>query len=299
MDLSVIIVSYNVSPYLKRCLESLVKASEGISSETIVIDNNSSDDSCEMVRSNFPGVKLIVNEKNIGFSAACNQGIKVSAGDFILLLNPDTLPEEASLVKCVGFMQSHVEAGALGARLENGRGKFLPESKRALPTPRAAFFRLSGISTLFPHSGYLNRYYLGDLDEMETNVVEVLTGAFMMIRRKVIETTGLLDEDYFMYGEDIDLSMRIMKSGFKNYYFPEVTIVHFKGKSTAGRSLVSIIHFYRAMLIFLGKHFRSEYKPYIFPIRIAIYIAAALSLLRRMITIPFTVFFSPGRKENR
>ena len=232
-----------------------MKAAENISSETIVVDNNSADGSCSMVRMNFPGVRLIRNSHNAGFSAACNQAIKVSSGRFVLLLNPDTIVEEDTFKKCLNFMKEHTDAGAVGVKMINGEGRFLPESKRSLPTPATAFFKMAGLSGLFPKSGLFNRYYLGHIDNSETTEADILSGAFMFIRREALDKTGLLDETYFMYGEDIDLSYRLINAGYKNYYYPAAKIIHYKGESTRKGDINYIVHFYRAMLIFIGSHF--------------------------------------------
>ncbi|HVN57301.1 MAG TPA: glycosyltransferase family 2 protein [Bacteroidales bacterium] len=283
MDLSVVIVSYNVRHFLEQCLRSVMKASVGISCEILVVDNNSADGSCSMVSTAFPSVKLIRNSGNPGFSAACNQAITAATGDFILLLNPDTVVEEDTFRKCITFMTDHPDAGALGVRMLNGSGRLLPESKRAFPTPSTAFFRISGLSALFPRSGYFNRYYMGDTDSSSTAEVEVLSGAFMFIRKKVLEQTGLLDESYFMYGEDIDLSYKIVKAGYKNYYYPGVKIIHYKGESAGKTGINSTLHFYKAMLVFIKSHFDNrKYRPFLAVIRLAVYFTAILALLGKI-----------------
>ena len=253
MDLTVVIVSYNVREYLRLCLISVKKASKGIDCEIFVVDNNSDDDSCSVVRKEFPDVYLIENRVNAGYAVANNQAIRLAVGKYVLLLNPDTLVEEETFVKCIGFMDTHTDAGALGVKMVNGDGEFLPESKRALPSVATAFFKSFGFSFLFPESKVLNRYYLPAIDRDETAKSEVISGAFMFIRRDILSTTGLLDEDYFMYGEDIDLSYRILKAGFFNYYFPEVRIIHFKGCSTPRHSNEDIFNFYNAMRIYVKK----------------------------------------------
>ena len=200
--------------------------------EVFVVDNNSVDGSVEMVQDRFPWVMLIANKENTGFSVANNQAIKESKGEYVLLLNPDTLVEADTFEKTVGFMDAHREAGGLGVRMVDGKGDFLPESKRSLPTPEVAFYKIFGLSSFFPKSKRFGKYHLGFLDEKNTHEVEVLSGAFMMMRKKTLDEVGLLDETFFMYGEDIDLSYRIIKGGYKNYYFPEARIIHYKGEST-------------------------------------------------------------------
>jgi len=258
MKLTVIIVSYNVSHFLEQCIKSVFKASHSLNVEIIVVDNCSEDDSVNMIRNRFPEVKLIVNPDNKGFSKANNQAIRQSDSDYILLLNPDTVLEENTLISTLGFMESHQDAGGLGIRMIDGQGNFLPESKRGLPTPWSSFCKMSHLSQIFPQSAFFNRYHAGHLSENETNKIEVLAGAFMLLRRKVLDEIGLLDEDFFMYGEDIDLSFRITKAGYFNYYFPEAEMIHYKGESTRKSSMNYVRQFYGAMLIFARKHFAGK-----------------------------------------
>lgn len=288
MELSVIIVSFNVRNFLKQCLLSVKKASENIDCEIFVVDNNSADDSCIMVEQEFPEIILLKNKVNSGFSAANNQAIKLAKGRFILLLNPDTLIENDTLIKCINFMNGHPDAGAMGVRMINGEGRFLPESKRALPTPKTAFFKIFGLSFLFPKSRLFNRYYLSHIDSLETSMAEIISGAFMLIRWEALGKTGFLDEDFFMYGEDIDLSYRLTKAGYNNYYFPETQIIHFKGKSTSRDNFTDILHFYKAMRIYVRK--RSEegkFNSWHFLIIPVIYFREGLALLNRFFRITF------------
>jgi GT2 family glycosyltransferase len=283
MELSIIIVNYNVRYFLELCLLSVRKAIENIDCEIFVVDNNSADGSCSMVKNLFPEVKLIRNEKNQGFAVASNQAIKLAAGKFILLLNPDTIVEEDTFSKCITFMNDHPDAGSVGVKMIDGKGNYLRESKRAFPTPEVAFFKIFGFASLFPESPKFNKYYLGYLDRDETNPVEILTGAFMFIKKEALDKVGLLDESFFMYGEDIDLSYRLIKAGYKNYYYPDVTIIHYKGQSTKKGNINYIIHFYRAMLIFLMKHFTGKGKNiYLILIKAAIWFRASASLLKRL-----------------
>jgi GT2 family glycosyltransferase len=284
MELSVIIVSYNVRHFLEQCLISVYKALAGINNEVFVVDNNSADSSCAMVISRFPEVRLIVNHENRGFSAANNQALRLATGRYILLLNPDTLVEEEIFNKCIGFMDGHPDAGAAGVMMIDGKGRFLPESKRAIPTPGTAFFKMFGFARLFPHSGLLNRYYLGNLDNNTTAQAEVISGAFMFIHHEAFQKTGSLDEEYFMYGEDIDYSYRLIKSGFINYYYPDAKILHYKGESTIKEDLSVLLNFYRAMLIFVRKHSNSgSHKSFIFLVQTAIFFRAGLSMLKKII----------------
>jgi GT2 family glycosyltransferase len=281
--LSVIIVSYNVTHFLEQCLSSVLSAtplSEKV--EIIVVDNNSLDDSCAMVLQKFPEVQLIQNKTNTGFSAANNQGIKESSGEFVLLLNPDTVIAEDTLELCLSFMEKTPDCGALGVKMIDGSGAFLPESKRGLPTPIVSFYKIFGLSKLFPKSETFGQYHLKFLGENEINPIDVLSGAFMFIRKTALEKAGLLDETFFMYGEDVDLSYRIQKAGFQNFYFPKTTIIHYKGESTKRNSLKYVKTFYQAMLIFAEKHFAVKFgKLFGILIHVAVYIRAFLSAARR------------------
>lgn len=282
--IAVIIVNYNVAYFLEQCLNSVAKAAEQEPAEVWVVDNNSVDGSVEMVREKFPWVKLIANKDNKGFSKANNQAMELSSCAYQLLLNPDTVIEEDTLKKVVAYMDTHPDVGGLGVRMVDGKGKFLPESKRGLPTPAVAFYKIFGISRLFPRSKRFGRYHLGYLSEFETNEIEILSGAFMLMRKEALDKVGLLDEEFFMYGEDIDLSYRIIKGGYKNVYFPETRIIHYKGESTKKSSVNYVFVFYRAMVIFARKHFsQKNAKLFSFLINTAIYFRASLAILARFI----------------
>ncbi len=282
MKLSVVIVNYNVEYFLDQCLNSVRKALEGIESEVFVVDNNSIDGSNYMVKKKYPEVVLIANNQNVGFSVANNQAITKSKGEYVLLLNPDTVVEHDTFTKAIGFMDDNPDAGALGVKMLDGSGNFLPESKRGLPTPATAFYKMFGISSIFPHSSRFARYHLGHLDKDSTHKIEILPGAFMLIRKKVLDKIGLLDESFFMYGEDIDLSYRIIKAGYSNYYYPETRIIHYKGESTKKGSVNYVLVFYNAMVIFAKKHFtQKNAKLYISLINLAIYFRAFIAILTR------------------
>ncbi|HRK28343.1 MAG TPA: glycosyltransferase [Chitinophagales bacterium] len=284
MKLSVIIVNYNVKYFLEQALLSVRRALEGLSAEVIVVDNNSVDGSVEMVRQKFEEVVLIANSKNVGFSAANNQAIRIAKGEYILLLNPDTVVEEDTFAKTIGFMDTHPQAGALGVKMYDGKGVFLPESKRGLPTPATAFYKMTGLSALFPHSKIFNHYYLGHLNNNEVHEIEVLSGAFMLLRKSVLDKIGLLDETFFMYGEDIDLSYRVIQSGYRNYYYPHTRIIHYKGESTKKGSLNYVKLFYNAMIIFARKHFTTQKAQlYVWGIQMAIYLRAALAVVEQLV----------------
>lgn len=254
MTLTIIIVSYNVRNLLETCLRSVFEAAAGISTEVFVVDNNSSDGTVEHFGSSFPALHILHNPSNLGFSKANNQALRLARGRYVLFLNPDTVLPADCFQKCVSFMDTHPQAGALGVRMIDGTGRYLPESKRGLPTPATSFWKLSGISAMFPRSRYFARYYLGNLSEWQTNPVDVLSGAYFFSRKSVLDLTGGFDERFFMYAEDIDLSYRITQAGFLNYYFPEVTITHLKGSSTT-RDLQYVKTFYGAMSLFAHKYY--------------------------------------------
>ena len=291
MKISIVIVNYNVEYFLEQCLYSVRRALQGIEGEVFVVDNNSVDGSLRMLAQKFPEVKVIANKENVGFSRANNQAIRISTGEYVLLLNPDTVVEDDTFSKCLAFMNSHPDAGGLGVKMVDGKGNFLPESKRGLPTPAAAFYKMFGLAKLFPRSKRFAHYYMGHLSNDETNEVEILAGAFMLMRRETLNKIGLLDETFFMYGEDIDLSYRIILGGYKNYYFPETRIIHYKGESTKKTSVNYVFVFYKAMEIFAKKHFGQKRAFWFsFFINMAIYFKAFLALLSQFfhkIAVPF------------
>lgn len=278
MQLSVIIVNYNVKHFLEQCLWSVQKAISGIQAEVIIIDNNSSDNSIDFLKPIFPGFFFRTNAENIGFGRACNQGIEISKGKYILLLNPDTIIPEDCFQKCISFFESNPDAGALGIKMLDGKGNFLKESKRSFPSPLTSLYKLFGLSSLFPRSKIFSRYHLGHLDENENHEVDVLAGAFMMVKKEVLDKTGSFDEVFFMYGEDVDLSYRIQQAGYKNYYFAGSNIIHFKGESTRKGSMNYVKMFYNAMSIFVKKHYGGgKADLFNFLIQSAILFRAALS----------------------
>lgn len=291
MKLSVIIVNYNVKYFLEQCLHSVFAASKNIETEVFVVDNNSVDGSCAMIAEKFPKVHLVENKTNTGFAKANNQAIRISSGQYILLLNPDTIVEENTFEKVIAFMDSHADAGGLGVKMIDGKGNYLPESKRGFPSPMVAFYKIFGLSRLFPHSRKFNQYYMGHLSADKIAEVDVLAGAFMLMRRETLDKVGLLDEDYFMYGEDIDLSYRIIKGGYKNYYFPETTIIHYKGESTKKGSVNYVRMFYNAMIIFARKNLSPKNATiFSLAINLAIYFRGALALIGRFVSkaiVPF------------
>ena len=288
MQLSIIIVNYNVKYFLEQCLCSVKKACAGIAAETIVIDNNSTDGSKEWLSQQFNWVTFIWQTSNDGFGKANNHALKIAKGEFILFLNPDTIIAEDSLRLCMDKMRSDSSIGALGVRMIDGGGKFLKESKRGFPTVAASFYKMTGLVNLLPSSKSIAHYYAGHLKENETAQVDVLAGAFMMLSRKAVETTNGFDEDFFMYGEDVDLSYRIQKAGMKNIYFPQTTIIHFKGESTQKFSASYNKHFYGAMRLFVKKHF-AEKKATLFFTGLAISTGKAIAAFKGL---------GPAKRQN-
>ncbi|CAN5302372.1 glycosyltransferase family 2 protein [soil metagenome] len=281
MQLSVIIINYNVKHFLEQCLASVVKAIKNTNAEVLVIDNNSTDRSKEFFSNKFPEVRFIWQKHNDGFAKANNTALANASGKYILFLNPDTIVAEDTFTKCISFLESKPDAGALGIRMIDGSGKFLKESKRGFPSVATSFFKLAGFAKIFPRSKYFSKYYLGNIDEHSTASVAVLAGAFMMIPQNVLDKTGSFDEDYFMYGEDIDLSYRIQKNGFTNYYFADSTIIHFKGESTQKQKFEYVKTFYNAMRIFVNKHYtRGKARWFSVFIQGAIFFRGSLSAVK-------------------
>lgn len=285
MKLTVVIVNYNVKYFLEQCIKSAEVAAAHVSTEIIVVDNASTDGSKEMMQNIFPHISYIYNTKNVGFSMANNQAMRIAKGEYILLLNPDTVVDEFTFQKTVQFMDDHPDAGGLGVKMVDGKGIFLPESKRGLPTPEVSFYKIFGFSKRFPQSKKFGQYHLGFLNDNETHQIDILAGAFMLMRKKALDKVGLLDEDFFMYGEDIDLSWRIVQGGYKNYYYPHTQIIHYKGESTKKGSLNYVFVFYNAMVIFAKKHFsKSNASLFSFFINLAIWLRAGASLTARFIS---------------
>lgn len=280
--LSIILVNYKVSRFLEQCLLSVRRASKSVDVEVIVVDNASGDDSIDYLSPRFPDVRFIAAETNLGFAKASNLGFHASKGEIILFLNPDTILSEESLSGAIAFLEDHPGAGALGIRMIDGTGRFLPESKRAFPDPATAFYKIIGLAKLFPRSPRFARYHLGHLSARENHAIDVVSGAFFLVRRAVLERVGLFDEQFFMYGEDIDLSYRIQQAGYTNFYFSDSTILHFKGESTQKQSFRYVRLFYGAMSLFVQKH-RLHNGLFTSALRAAIGIRACISMVRRSI----------------
>ena len=268
MKLSVVIVSYNVRSYLEQCLQSVQKALKGIEGEVFVVDNHSDDDSVETVRNHYPWVTLIENQENLGFAKANNQAIRQSQAEYVLLLNPDTVVAEDTLRGVITFMDEHPKAGGAGVMMCYEDGSRAPESRRALPTPWVAALKMLG---------FTKRYYMSHLPWDQPCRIEVVSGAFCLLRHEALKAVGLLDEDFFMYGEDIDLSYRLLKDGWENWYLP-YSIIHYKGRSTQKSDYRYVHVFYQAMLIFFQKHYSHLSMVYTVPVKMAIYFRALIAL---------------------
>jgi hypothetical protein len=289
LDLSVVIVNYNVREFLEQALRSVFRAGADLEMEVFVVDNSSVDGSPGMVRTHFPEVRLIANATNRGFGAANNQAIRTARGRYLLILNPDTIVQEDTFSTMVRFMDSHPKAGAVGCKILHPDGSFARESRRAFPTPRVAFYRLVGLATLFPHSALFGRYNMTHLPEDQVAEVDALSGSCMLVRRSAIlgsgdapdgvEGAGLFDENFFMYGEDLDWCYRIQQAGWKIFYTPDTQIIHYKGESTKKGELRYVRLFYGAMLRFTEKHFENRYsRLFAFLLRCGIVVRAVLSL---------------------
>jgi len=278
--LSVIIVNYNVKYFLAQCLCSVEKAIALIDAEVIVVDNHSLDGSIDYLKPLFPGVHFLSNPLNEGFSKANNSALRVAQGKYIVFLNPDTLVGEACFSDCIAFLENTANAGAIGVRMIDGCGKFLPESKRSFPSLLSSFFKLVGLADTFPASKLFNHYALGHINQNKTSEVSVLAGAFMMVKKEVLDTINGFDEDFFMYGEDIDLSFRIQQAGYKNYYLGKTAIIHFKGESVRKEHLNYTALFYNAINVFVQKHYGlSNRKPF------SLFMLLAIALSRFTATI--------------
>lgn len=294
MKLTVVIVSYNVKYYLEQCLDSLKKALEGIEAEVFVVDNHSRDGSVEYLQRRFPDTHMIALQHNSGFARANNMAVKAAKGNYVLLLNPDTIVAENTLREALQFLDTHGEVGAVGVRMMKTDGTDAMESRRGIPTPMAAFYKMSGLCARFPASRRFAHYYMSYLSWDEPAEIEVISGAFFLVRRKILDEVGLLDTDYFMYGEDIDLSYRIYKAGWENWYLP-LKILHYKGLSTRKFSFRYVHVFYGAMLIFFRKHFASLSFWLSIPIKVAIYFKAFMALLSMAAgTVRRSLGFFPG-----
>lgn len=282
MKLTVIIVSYNVKFYIEQCLNSLAKALDGIESEIFIVDNHSRDDSVNFLRRRYRNAGIIDCSRNLGFARANNIAYRQSTGEYVLLLNPDTFVGEETIRKAVAFMEEHPQAGGLGVKMFNPDGTLAKESRRGLPTPMTSFYKMCGLCARFPQSRVFGRYYMSYLGWDEAARIEVVSGAFCLVRRSATDKVGFLDEDFFMYGEDIDLSYRLLKGGYENWYLP-MPIMHYKGESTHKTSYRYVHVFYQAMLIFFRKHYGHLGFWITLPIKAAIYTKAAVALMQMVV----------------
>ena len=259
--LSIVIVNFNAGKLLKECIDSIYRETMTIPFDIWVVDNDSRDDSIAMIKEYLPRVNLIQNQTNIGFARANNIAISRTKSDYVLLLNPDTIILDAAIEKMVGFMDSHPQAGIAGCKVLNEDGTLQLASRRSIPTPGVAFFRLTGLSRLFPNSSLMAKYNLTYLDPDKPNEVDAVSGAFLMSRRKVIDNIGLLDEDFFMYGEELDWCIRAKNAGWKVIYYPAAKIIHYKGQCSKTNSKKAAYEFYRTMYLFHKKHFSDKHNP--------------------------------------
>lgn len=298
MKLSVVIVNYNVKNYVEQCLLSLHKALEGIEAEVLLVDNHSVDGSVEYLREHFDWVRIVASRHNLGFARANNLAIRMSYGEYVLLLNPDTIVAEPTLREALAWMDGHADTGSLGVRMLNVCGESARESRRGVPTPMVAFWKMIGLCERMPAHHRFGHYYMGYLDWNTPAAIEVVSGAFCMLRREALDKVGLLDEDFFMYGEDIDLSYRLLKGGYENWYLPSM-ILHYKGESTQKSSFRYVHVFYEAMLIFFRKHYRHLNFWITLPIKTAIYVKAFFALSKMLVkrSERMVGFISPQRER--
>ena len=277
MKISVVIVNYNVKYYVGQCIDSVRRALRGIDSEIIVVDNHSRDGSVDYL-SKIEGVRIIESGHNLGFSKANNIAIRQSTAEYVLMLNPDTIVAEDAIRMIIDFADSHPQAGGIGVRMHNDWGTTARESRRGLPSPMTSFYKIIGLSKRLPQHRKFGRYYMGWLPWDSPSRIEVVSGACFLVRRKALDEVGLMDEDYFMYGEDIDLSYRLLKGGWENWFVP-ADIIHYKGESTQKTSFNYVHVFYNAMLIFMRKHYSHLSWLIIWPLQIAVYFIALLALM--------------------
>ena len=289
MELSIVIVNYNVKEFLTQCLDSIFKSQTQYNYEVIVVDNSSRDSGRDEICSTFKDITWIDNSENVGFGRANNQGFSHAKGVYTLILNPDTVLQEDTLEKCISYLLAHPEVGGLGIKGLDGSGQFLPESKRALPTPLVALWKITGLSAIFPKSSVFARYHLGHLSPEENHEVDILVGCFMMVPTQLLLSVGGFDPQYFMYGEDIDLSYELQKTGHKNIYFSDSQIIHYKGESTKRGTLNYVRMFYKAMVLFAKKQFTgSSAAAYSLLIYSGIYLRATLAIVARLGKSTFT-----------
>lgn len=290
MVLDIIIVNYNVKYYLAQCLTAVEQAIADVEADVWVVDNASHDGSLEYLRPLFPWVHFVQSSENVGFSRANNLAIRQSHGKYVLLLNPDTIVTSKTIKDCIHLLDEHPEIGSTGVSMYNADGTYARESKRAIPTAKVSFYKMSGLGSLFPRHKEFAKYHLGYLDANEAHEIEIISGAFNMMRREALDQVGLLDEDFFMYGEDIDLSYRMLKGGWKNWYLPS-PMLHYKGESAHPSTFKYVNVFYQAMIIFYDKHFGGRFSLSAWLIRFAVYFKALITLFVHFVQFIKTKFF--------
>lgn len=276
MDVSIIIVNYNTRELTLNCIQSVMESRVSYGYEIILVDNASNDGMIKAVAEKFPQVVCIANTDNVGFAKANNQGMRAARGRYILLLNSDTVVQPDTLEVMLRFMDEHPEVGASGCKIVLPDGSLDKACKRGFPTPSASFYYAFGFSKLFPHVPRFNQYQLGYLDPDQEYPIDSLVGAFMLVRREAIDQVGMLDEEFFMYGEDIDWCYRIKQGGWQNYYFPRTQIIHYKGASSRKKPFKIIYEFHRAMILFHRKHYRSKYA---WPVNVLVYAGVGLKFV--------------------
>ncbi|MBD0379710.1 glycosyltransferase family 2 protein [Paenibacillus sedimenti] len=281
MDLSIIIVNYNTRELTLKCLQSVYASFSSYSYEVILVDNASRDHTVEAVQEKFQQVTCIANTENVGFSRANNQGIRIAKGRYVLLLNSDTVVQSDTLETMIQFMDANHNVGASGCKIVLPDGSLDKACKRGFPTPSASFYYAFGFSKLFPNIPRFNQYQLGYLDPDQEYPIDSLVGAFMLVRREAIDQVGMLDEEFFMYGEDIDWCYRIKQAGWINYYYPRTQIIHYKGASSRKKPFKIIYEFHRAMILFHKKHYQSQYS---WLINTMVYAGVGLKLILSLIT---------------
>lgn len=281
MDLSIIILNYNTRDLTLNALKSVFASITSFTYEVILVDNASRDDSVAVIREEYPNVQLIVNGENVGFSKANNQAIRQARGSYVLLLNSDTVLEKDTLQTMISFMNDHPEVGAGGCKVVLPDGKLDKACRRGFPTPSASFYYAFGFSKLFPNNPRFNQYQLGYLNPDDSYPVDCLVGAFMMVRREAIDQIGLLDEEFFMYGEDIDWCYRIKQAGWQIYYYPKTKIVHYKGASSRRKPWKIVYEFHRAMFLFHRKHYQKKYSP---PMNLLVYVGISAKLILSLVS---------------
>ncbi len=287
MNLSIVILNFNTRDHLRTCLQSVLDDGSAVDVEVLVVDNASSDGSAEMVAAEFPSVRLIRSPRNGGFADGNNQALRVARGEAVLLLNPDTVVERGTLARFLELLSAHPEAGVIGPKLVRPDGSMHLACRRSFPTPSVAFYRISGLARLFPRSPRFGRYNLTFVDPDVAMEVDSVCGACLLVRRAVMDRIGLLDERFFMYGEDLDWCLRTRAAGWTVRYEPSVVVRHQHGAASRQRPMRTTFHFFRAMDLFYRKHYVHRYHPLVTgAVRTAIYGALAVSVFRSLLTMP-------------